>query len=159
MLDTPSSPPPQGQLICTPYVPLLLPGVSLASCVGIFAPQLHWEIDLLIHNCGVCSYPRSKKDQELTQVLTLSACFPFQFIILIKGVFSAYKNNGSQLMADSLLILFTSSIWKEIARGKAPFSWDLSVALETPSFENVRWTIKDQGCQFQVCFCPKTWKM
>lgn len=58
-------------------------------------------------------------------------------------------------MTDLLLTLFTSSIWKGIVCSKASFSWDLSVALETPSSEDVRWTIEDQGCQNQVCFCLK----
>lgn len=51
-------------------------------------------IDFLMHNQGICSFLRSKKDllpQELTQIFTLSACFSFQFIILIKGIFSAYR--------------------------------------------------------------------
>lgn len=68
-----------------------------------------------------------------------------------KRYFLCLQNNSSQW----ILTLFTSSIWKGISCSKAPFSWDLSVDLETPSFEDVRWTIEDQGCQIQVYFCQK----
>lgn len=140
------------------YVPqmylLLLPGVSLASCVGIFAPLglIFWYITKVSaptwDQRRIC-FPKNSPWSLLCLLLFISVHY------FNKGYFLCLQDNSSQWKTGSLLVLFTSSIWKGIACSKALLSWDLSVALDTPSFENMGWTTENQGCNFRSVSAKK----